>query len=275
MAPLEGSREGERAAAPGGLRLGAGPADSPGGRPGNLPIPSHHCRCIDHVRGRLEISERRACRVPGQHRSTRRRAPHPRADEKRWVADRIGRARRQIRYGSRRIATRLRDAGGRVHDQRVERRWRREGRKVPARPRKRSRLWLRDGSGGRLRAERVNPLGSYDFLPHRTEDGRAFRRLNVRDEFRRESLAIRVRRTLSSSEVVDVRSDRFLRRGVPAPSVPTPARSSSPRPCGDGSLRSAPVRPSFGRGPLGRTDPSKASTHGCGTNSGTERSSPP
>ncbi len=61
----------------------------------------------------------------------------------------------------------------------------------------------------------MNPVGSYDFLHHRTEDGRAFRRLNVRDEFSRESLAIRVRRKLSSSDVVDVLSDRFLLRGVP------------------------------------------------------------
>ncbi len=61
----------------------------------------------------------------------------------------------------------------------------------------------------------MNPVGSYDFVHHRTRDGRAFRRLNVRDEFSRESLAIRVRRTLSSSDVVDVLSDRFLLRGVP------------------------------------------------------------
>ncbi len=54
-------------------------------------------------------------------------------------------------------------------------------------------------------------------MPHRTEDGRAFRRLNVRDEFRRESLALRVRCKLSSSEVVDVPSDQFLLRGVPGP----------------------------------------------------------
>ena len=163
----------------------------------------------------MEISERRACRVLGQHRSTQRRVLRPRADEKRLIADRIGLARRQVRYGYRRIAALLHDAGGRVHDQRIERLWRREGLKVPAKPRKRSRLRLRDGSGVRLRAERVNPVGSYDFVHHRTRDGRAFRRLNVLDEFRRESLAIRGRRTLSSSDVVDVLSDLFLLRGVP------------------------------------------------------------
>ena len=147
----------------------------------------------------------------GQHRSTQRRVPHPRADEKRLVADRIELARRQVRYGYRRIAALLRDAGWRVNDndKRIERLWRREGLKVPAKPRKRSRL--------RLRAERVNPVGSYDFVHHRTEDGRAFRMLNVLDEFSRESLAIRVRRTLSSNDVLDVLSDRFLLRGVPGP----------------------------------------------------------
>ncbi len=165
----------------------------------------------------MEISERRACRVLGQHRSTQRRVLRPRADEKRLIADRIELARQQVRYGYRRIAALLHDAGWRVHDQRIERLWRREGLKVPARPRKRSRRWLDDGSCVRLRAERVNHVWSYDFLHHRTEDGRSFRRLNVLDEFRRESLAIRVRRTLSSNDVLDVLSDRFLLRGVPGP----------------------------------------------------------
>ena len=63
----------------------------------------------------------------------------------------------------------------------------------------------------------MNHVWSYDFVHHRPRDGRAFRMLNVLDEFRRESLAIRVRRTLSSSDVVDVLSDRFLLRGVPGP----------------------------------------------------------
>ena len=82
--------------------------------------PSRRRQCIDHVRGRLGISERRACRVLGQQRSTQRRIPRGRDDEDRLVADMIELARRYGRYGYRRIAALLRDAGWQVNDKRVE-----------------------------------------------------------------------------------------------------------------------------------------------------------
>jgi len=59
----------------------------------------------------MKISERRICRVLGQHRSTQRRLPRGRADEERLVADMIELARQYGRYGYRRVATLLRDAG--------------------------------------------------------------------------------------------------------------------------------------------------------------------
>ena len=74
---------------------------------------------------------RRACRVLRQHRSTQRKVPQGRADEELLVADMIELTRQYGRYGYRRIAALLRDAGWRVNDKRVERLWRREGLKVP------------------------------------------------------------------------------------------------------------------------------------------------
>ena len=177
--------------------------------------PSRRRHCIDHVCGRLEISERRVCRVLGQHRSTQRHILRGRDDEDRLVADMIELARQYGRYGYRRIAALLRDAGWQVNDKRVERLWRREGLKVPGKQPKRGRLWLNDGSCVRLRAERVDHVWSYDFVHHRTDDGRTFRTLNVLDEFTRESLAIRVRRKLSSADVVDVLTDLFILCGIP------------------------------------------------------------
>ena len=152
----------------------------------------------------------------GQHRSTQRRIPRGRDDEDRLVADMIELARRYGRYGYRRIAALLCDAGWQVNDKRVERLWRREGLKVPGKQPKRGRLWLNDGSCVRLRAERADHVWSYDLVHHRTHDGRAFRTLNVLDEFTRESLAIRVRRKLSSVDVIDVLTDLFILRGIPA-----------------------------------------------------------
>ena len=82
--------------------------------------------------------------------------PQGRDDEERLTADIIELARQYGRYGYRKIAALLRHAGWLVNDKRVERIWRREGLKVPARQLKRGRLWLNDGSCVRLRPERPN-----------------------------------------------------------------------------------------------------------------------
>ncbi len=165
---------------------------------------------------KLGVSERRACRVLGQHRSTQRKAPRGRADEAALTADIVALASRYGRYGYRRVAALLRDAGWAVNTKRVERIWRREGLKVPQKQPKKGRLWLNDGSCIRLRPEHRNHVWSYDFVEDRTHDGRKFRMLNVIDEFTRECLAIRVDRKLRSTDVIDVLSDLFILRGVPA-----------------------------------------------------------
>ena len=177
--------------------------------------PARRRACIDHVRTRFHLSERRACRVLGQHRSTQRKVPHGRADEERLVADMIELARQYGRYGYRRIAALLRDAGWEVNDKRVERLWRREGLKVPMKQPKKGRLWLNDGSCVRLRPEYRNHVWSYDFVHCRTEDGKVFRTLNILDEHSRECLAIKVKRKLNSGDVIDALSDLFIMRGVP------------------------------------------------------------
>jgi len=164
----------------------------------------------------LSVSERRACAALGQHRSTQRKIPHGRADEERLTADLIELARQYGRYGYRKIAELLRRAGWLVNDKRVERIWRREGLKVPTRQPKRGRLWLNDGSCIRLRAEHRDHVWSYDFVEDRTHNGRRLRMLNIIDEFTHECLAIRVARRLRSIDVIDVLSDLFILRGVPA-----------------------------------------------------------
>ena len=162
------------------------------------------------------MSERRVCRVLGQHRSTQRRTPSGRDDEERLTADIVELARQYGRYGYRKIAELLRStAGWVVNDKRVERIWRREGLKVPAKQPKRGRLWLNDGSCIRLRAERPNHVWSYDFVEDRTHEGRKYRMLNIVDEFTHECLAIRIARKLKSADVIDVLSDLFILRGVP------------------------------------------------------------
>jgi putative transposase len=164
---------------------------------------------------KLGVSERFACGVLGQHRSTQRKKPTGRADEAGLTADIIRLAIRYGRYGYRRITAMLRSEGWIVNVKRVERIWRREGLKVPQKQPKKSRLWLNDGSCIRLRPERPNHVWSYDFVEGRTHEGRKFRMLNVIDEFSRECLSIRIARKLNSTDVIDVLSDLFILRGVP------------------------------------------------------------
>ncbi len=162
-----------------------------GGRVPPYPLlsPSRRRTCVDHVTAELGISERRACRVLGQHRSTQRRIPTTPDDEAALTADIIELARQYGRYGYRRITALLRRAVLTVNKKCVERIWRCERLKVPAKQPKRRRLWLNDGSCIRLRPERPNHVWSYDIVADRTHDGKAFRMLCIIDEFTRESLA--------------------------------------------------------------------------------------
>ena len=162
------------------------------------------------------VSERLACRILGQHRSTQRKKPGRPEDEAALTAAITSLATQYGRYGYRRITAMLRQNGWRVNAKRVARIWRREGLKVPSKQPKRGRLWLNDTSCIRLRPEYPNHVWSYDFVEDRTHDGRKYRMLNVIDEFTRECLAIRINRKLKSADVIDALSDLFILRGVPA-----------------------------------------------------------
>jgi putative transposase len=118
------------------------------------------------------------------------------------------------RYGYRRITAMLRQEGWQVNHKRVERIWRREGLKVPQKQPKRGRLWLNDGSCIRLRPEYKDHVWSYDFVMARTSEGRAFRMLNIIDEYTRECLAILVKRRITSQDVIDVLFHLFIFRGI-------------------------------------------------------------
>jgi len=180
--------------------------------------PAKRREAVEHVRqvlGPDRVSQRRACQVLGQCRSTQRRPGHVPDDEPKLVGRMVELACEYGRYGYRRVTALLRAEGFSANHKRVERLWRREGLKVPQKQPKRGRLWLNDGSCIRLRPERKDHVWSYDFVQSRTRDGRAFRMLTVIDEFSRECLAIDVARRLTSDDVLERLSDLFVRRGVP------------------------------------------------------------
>jgi transposase InsO family protein len=140
----------------------------------------------------------------------------PPSNEAALTKDIIDLATRYGRYGYRRITAMLNNnLGWRVNHKRVERIWRREGLKVPQKQPKRGRLWLNDGSCIRLRPEHRDHVWSYDFMIEHTANGRAFKILNIIDEFTRESIGIKVERKIKSQDVIDKLFDLFILRGIP------------------------------------------------------------
>jgi putative transposase len=168
-----------------------------------------------HVCWKFKVSERRACQVLGQARATQRRQLSPPSDEEQLTSDIIALATRYGRYGYRRVTAMLRNIGWRVNHKRVERIWRKEGLKVPKKQPKRGRLWLNDGSCIRLRPEHENHVWSYDFMIEHTANGRAFKILNIIDEFTRKNLSTKVNRGIRSQDVIDELFELFILRGIP------------------------------------------------------------
>lgn len=169
-----------------------------------------HCVCRE-----LKVSERRACRVLRQSRSTQRHIPLVFEEEVELRKRIIELAMKYGRYGYRRITALLWQEGWKVNHKRVERIWRQEGLRVPQKQPKRKRLWLNNGSCIRLRPERKNHVWSYDMMMARTHDGRAFRILTIIDEYTRESLCIKVARSITAEDVIQQLTDLFIRMGVP------------------------------------------------------------
>ena len=163
----------------------------------------------------FQVSERKVCRALEQPRSTQRYVSRRPNDEDSLTFRMVELAGQYGRYGYRRITALLQQEGWRVNHKRVERLWRREGLKVPAKQPKRGRLWLNDGSCLRLKPEFPNHVWSYDFVLERTHDGRAFRILNVIDEYTRECLAVKVKRHLDHEDVQECLTELFCERSVP------------------------------------------------------------
>lgn len=177
--------------------------------------PDRRRKAVQQVLETLPVSERRACRVIGQPRSTQRYVKRQAQDEELLRQRIMALASQYGRYGYRRVTALLRNEGWIVNHKRVQRIWRQEGLKIPQKQPKRGRLWLNDGSIVRLRPEFPKHVWSYDFMQDRTHNGVPFRILNVIDEYTRECLAVRVARRLTHRDVLEVLTELFCERGVP------------------------------------------------------------
>lgn len=171
---------------------------------------------INEAMVKYKISERRACKIFAQHRTTQRYKRKVKKDEDALTGRIVSLASKYGRYGYRRVTALLQHEGWMVNKKRVQRIWRAEGLQVPQKQPKRGRLWLNDGSCIRHRPTYKNHVWSYDFVMDRTDDGRSFKILNVIDEYTKECVGSLVQRKINSFDVLEYLAKLFLMRGQPA-----------------------------------------------------------
>ena len=168
------------------------------------------------LEGRFGVSERRACRVVGQPRSTQRLlAPTPSDDEMELRRFLRAFSIERPRWGWRRAYVAARDAGYRVNHKRVQRLWRDEGLKVPYKKRKKPLRGI-GTSVGAFCPIRPNVVWAADFQFDQTRDGRILKMLNIVDEFTREALSTETDRSIDADHVVAVLDKIAGERGFPA-----------------------------------------------------------
>jgi putative transposase len=168
-----------------------------------------------HLQETFGVSQRRACRVLEQPRSTQRQKPKAPEEEERLVVRMLELVRRHPRFGYRRIWALLRREGWRVNRKRVYRLWRKQGLKVPRKQRKKRRLGSSANGCVRRPAEYKDHVWAWDFLHDRTVDGGPLKWFTLVDEYTRECLALEVRRGMTARAVSVVLAGVVRERGAP------------------------------------------------------------
>lgn len=162
---------------------------------------------------RFGVSQRRACRIVGQPRSTQRLPkPVPSDAEQRlreWLRTF---AVERPRWGWRRAAKTLRREGQHVSDSRIKRLWRDEGLRVPARKRKKRLSGVGAGVGSFCPIA-PDVVWAADFQFDRTANGCRIKLLNIVDEYTREALATVAAASITADDVTTVLDRIVVERG--------------------------------------------------------------
>ena len=170
---------------------------------------------MDELQDSFKVSERRACELVGQPRSSQRYEEKIRDDEGSLVKAMLHLVKQFPRYGYRRITAKLRQADWDVNPKRVYRLWRREGLKVPKHKRPRRGLGTTENGCDRRRAEQPNDVWCWDFVFNRTTSGSLLKWLSIIDEYTRECLTLHVDRSITSENVIDHLAALSKSRGLP------------------------------------------------------------
>jgi putative transposase len=165
------------------------------------------------LQDRLGLSERRACQITGQHRSTQRHEPRRAFDDGALHGRLRELSRERPRWGDRRAHAALRGEGWEINRKRVQRLWREEGLRVSQRRRKRRRLGESTVPASRLSAQRPDHVWALDYQFDQTTDGRILKLLHIVDEFTREALVIKCARRIDADATVAVLDRLVATRG--------------------------------------------------------------
>lgn len=173
---------------------------------------------MHHLQRVLGLSERFACRVVGQPRSTQRHVPpaqtteNPDAALRAWLRAYAG---KHPRWGHRRAHHDARSEGWVVNHKKVQRLWREEGLRVIVRKRRK-----RVGSSTVPpvpTATAANMVWAVDLQYDSTTDGRPIKILSVVDEHTRECLGGLVERSITAEVLAaELNQIAFARGGGPA-----------------------------------------------------------
>jgi putative transposase len=178
--------------------------------------PARRRRAVQHLQQVFGVSQRWACQLVGQHRSTQRHQPVE-PDRDRALRQQLRAfSRAHPRWGYRRAHAQLVQQGWRVNRKAIQRLWREEGLRVPVRRHKRQRLGTSTTPADRLAAEHPDHVWALDYQFDQTQDGRILKLLNVVDEHTREALTITVERRLDTDATVAV-LDRLVAERQTAP----------------------------------------------------------
>jgi putative transposase len=173
----------------------------------------HLREAVDWLTQTKAVSERRACRVLRQARSTQRRALGGRTRVDLAVEERlVTLARTHGAWGCRQLHRQLRNEGFAINHKRTTRLYAEKALVL----RRRKRRQLPDHVRQPLvQPVRPNQCWSVDFMSDTLADKRAYRTFNVLDDYARDALAIEIDISLTANRVVRVLDQLCEWNGVP------------------------------------------------------------
>jgi putative transposase len=172
---------------------------------------------VHHLITTMKVSERFACRVTGQNRTTQRREPvsttvaDPDVGLRRWLRQY---AKDHPRRGFRPAYHDARGEGWAINHKKIQRLWREDGLRVPQR-RRRKRLGTSTTSNPPT-ADAPNKVWAVDFQFDATTDGRPVKIVSIVDEHTRECLGGLVERSVTADVLIDELDRIATTRGYPA-----------------------------------------------------------